>query len=554
MVGGARVTIAEVGELIESPELLDALTPEEQVLYLQLLEQRLSEWSLDHTPRGALANALASKVDWLLCGGSASGGKSETLAFHAREQAIAVPGSHGLILRTTKPELRRSFVLRTIARFAQTGDNKRAKLREMDNVLAWWWDNGSIIEFGFCLRDADVGQFLSAEYDYVCFDESTQFTPYQITMICGRLRTTHEKAKKGARPHAVFATNPGSASHEWHRELFVETTEYGRYIVILDISKGFTDDQGMIDWDKCRVHRRMVCPKTVADVAKLKIDSDNEKHLVIAFVPFGVTDNPFVDPSVMRGLNALPEMERRQKRDGDWDAFTGRYFTEFGNVHIVDPFETPLSWDYGIGLDHGYSAPFAAVFGAWDGDGNCWVFDEVYDVKLTPAQQAERVLAKLRVTRQEAPAKIRARMPVGDPSAFHSKGEGRSIADQWADAGMRAIQASNARIDGWANVREYLRVPEDGKPHLFIFSSCSNLIRELRNARQDPGRPEDVDTHGSDHALDALRYLLAIRPRRGARLRQTVKAGGSRVEQLVSKELDRIRKAGRRKERRLGLA
>jgi hypothetical protein len=46
-----------------------------------------------------------------------------------------------------------------------------------------------------------------------------------------------------------------------------------------------------------------------------------------------------------------------------------------------------------------------------------------------------------------------------------------------------------------------------------IFNSCPNLIRELQTIPIDKTRPEDVDTKASDHAYDALRYLIMSRPR-----------------------------------------
>lgn len=515
-------------------------------------------WSLVENPKSQIGHILAGKVNWTLLGGSAGGSKTETMVYHARELARNVPGSTALILRTSKPELRRSFILRTIVRFAQTGDNKRAKYAERTGVVGWWWKNGSTTEFGYARRAEDAGQYLSAEYQLVCFDESTQFDPKTITMICGRLRATTEMTERGARPHALFASNPGDISHEWHRELFVDLTEYGRYVVILDVSQGFADNDGQLDWDKLTIVDRVPAPQTVADAERFTLDIDPENHLSIAFVPFGPRDNKFIDASFMRNLNTLPEMERRQKRDGDWDAFTGRYFTEFStNTHIVAPFDVEPSWSHGIGLDWGYAAPFAAVYGMWDNDGNCWIYDEVYETKLTAPQQAALVLDKLRRTGLDGkPLTIKTRTPVADPSVFSQRGEGRSIAEQWAAAGLRTLPASNARVDGWVNVREYLRVPIDdngvGRPRLFVFDTCSELIREIRNARQDPRHPEDVDTTGSDHALDALRYLLATRPRkRRSKLNPFGDLQGADLRE--AKRLDKIRRSGRSRERRYGL-
>jgi len=54
-------------------------------------------------------------------------------------------------------------------------------------------------------------------------------------------------------------------------------------------------------------------------------------------------------------------------------------------------------------------------------------------------------------------------------------------------------------------------------PRLHIMDTCPNLEREMRNAIHNSKRIEDVDTDGSDHALDAARYGLrhAFQSRRG---------------------------------------
>ena len=48
---------------------------------------------------------------------------------------------------------------------------------------------------------------------------------------------------------------------------------------------------------------------------------------------------------------------------------------------------------------------------------------------------------------------------------------------------------------------------------LGIFNSCQNLIRELQSLPLSKTNSEDVDTKASDHAYDALRYMLMSRPR-----------------------------------------
>ena len=48
---------------------------------------------------------------------------------------------------------------------------------------------------------------------------------------------------------------------------------------------------------------------------------------------------------------------------------------------------------------------------------------------------------------------------------------------------------------------------QDGLPALQFFATCVNAIRTLPVLQRDKRRPEDCDTHGEDHAADAIRYF-----------------------------------------------
>ena len=96
-----------------------------------------------------------------------------------------------------------------------------------------------------------------------------------------------------------------------------------------------------------------------------------------------------------------------------------------------------------------------------------------------------------------------------------------SIAQQYAKEGLMGRKADNRRIDGWARLREWLAPvtfpTPDGDvtlPGLRIFDTCPETIKEFLNAMKDKNNPEDLDTTGEDHLLDACRYLLMAKPPR----------------------------------------
>ena len=90
---------------------------------------------------------------------------------------------------------------------------------------------------------------------------------------------------------------------------------------------------------------------------------------------------------------------------------------------------------------------------------------------------------------------------------------GPTVGEVLTMAGHKLRRADKNRIQGKIQVHERLKLNDKGRPKLQIFKSCPNLIRELQGIPIDPNKPEDVDTKASDHAYDALRYLIMSRPR-----------------------------------------
>jgi hypothetical protein len=63
-------------------------------------------------------------------------------------------------------------------------------------------------------------------------------------------------------------------------------------------------------------------------------------------------------------------------------------------------------------------------------------------------------------------------------------------------------------FSGIARVKSYLNT-KNGLPNIYIFSSCVNLIRELKGYYWGNG---DSPRKADDHSLDEMRYYLMSRP------------------------------------------
>lgn len=469
------IEISEADLRNASPEELEVL-----LAALEAAEANLAEWRLQ--PRQQRAEDFTKQADRtkafeLLYGGSAGGGKTDWLLWHCYMICKRYPGARCLYLRRTFPELQRSAISRSQERF----DRNDAKWNETKKE--WRFKNGSVLEFGYLEQPTDQYNFQSAEYVCVAWDELTQWPtdgPYRYLM--SRLRAPYALTKRGLVPHVVAATNPGNVGGGWVRKRWI--------------------DLGPAE--------------TIHDVA----DPETGKWCRRVFVPARLSDNAYIDQEAYEAnLSFLDTATRKALLDGSWDVVEGQYFGEFDRaVHVVEPFAIPEWWTRVRGYDFGFANPAAMLWGAFDGDGNCWIYREFYKAGLTVPAQADEI-KRLSVMRDEQgrdrPEPID--YSVADPSIWTRTGAGAPIAQQFVDQGVVFRRALNARIDGWLRVREFLAVNKvTGEPRMRIFDTCTELIRTLPMMVRDVRNPEDLNSDGEDHLVDSCRYLLMSRPR-GAR-------------------------------------
>jgi hypothetical protein len=229
------------------------------------------------------------------------------------------------------------------------------------------------------------------------------------------------------------------------------------------------------------------------------------------FIPARLQDNPYLaeDGRYEQMLEALPPVQRQQLLDGNWDVAEGAAFVEFNPFdHVVTPFEIPLHWERIKGIDYGYASESACVWGAVDpSDGTLIIYRELYQKGLLGTDLA----GMLTEMEYEDPFSVPG---VLDTACWNRTGTtGPTVGETLLRAGHKLRRADKNRIQGKIQIHEYLKLQQSGRPRLQIFNTCPNLIRELQSIPVDKSKPEDVDTHASDHAYDALRYLIMSRPR-----------------------------------------
>jgi len=149
-----------------------------------------------------------------LYGGAAGGGKSDAILM-AAAQYLHVPGYAALILRKSYTDLALEDAI-------------------MARAEGWWagldgikWDAkekrcefpaGSSITFGYLDTEMDKYRYQSAAYQFIGFDELTQFTQSRYSYLTSRCRRS-ASCKIPLRIRA--ASNPGGIGHDWVFKRFV---------------------------------------------------------------------------------------------------------------------------------------------------------------------------------------------------------------------------------------------------------------------------------------------------------------------------------------------
>ena len=277
----------------------------------------------------------------ILYGGAAGGGKSDALLMGAL-QYVHVPEYRALLFRRTYKDLALPKALMDRADEWLSGTDAKWDASER----TWKFPSGASLTFGYLENDRDKYRYQSAEFQYIAFDELTQFTETQYLYLFSRLRRL---AGQDIPLRMRAASNPGGIGHQW-------------------------------------VYRRFVNP-------------DTRKNNL--FIPARLEDNPYLDKEQYE--DSLSELDRttwRQLREGDWLAKReGALFsTELIDAQRVT--RTPALIRVVVGVDpavtSGESSDETGIVAAGlDAAGHCYILGD-YSLRGTPLDWARAVVKGFR--------------------------------------------------------------------------------------------------------------------------------------------------------------
>ena len=229
----------------------------------------------------------------VLYGGAAGGGKSAALLIGAL-QYVDIPGYSAILFRRSYTDLALPGALM---------DRTQEWLRRTDahwNDLTktWTFPKGGTLTFGYLSHTNDRYRYQSAEFQYIGFDELTQFPENDYRYLFSRLRQVKVGQVSSVPLRMRAASNPGGIGHDWVKQRFV--------------TEGST-------------HER-------------------------AFIPAKLADNPSLDAEgYIRSLSELDPITRQQLLNGDWTARHGgtKFKREWFDIVDVAPPESRFVryWD-----------------------------------------------------------------------------------------------------------------------------------------------------------------------------------------------------------------
>lgn len=453
----------------------------------------MTELRIALQPKQKAFKEAIEKFPVTLYGGAKGGGKSHGLRNILLLRRFQYGGSSGAIFRRTYPELEANH----IRPLFQEHPSLREFWSESKKLLSF--PNGSTLQFCHCANENDVDLYQGREMNDLAIDEAGQWTEPMFRKLQG--------SNRSSKPHisarSILTGNPGGVGHAWLKRLFIEK----RY-------------------------------------------NERERPGDYTFIQALVDDNPALlenDPDYVHRLNAEPnEALRKAYRYGDWDIFAGQFFSEIRReTHFIRPFALPDHWTRFGAYDFGFNHPAAFGWFAFDEDGNVFLYREL----VRPQLRVDQFAAELnRYADTKLLQYIKAGHDCWAQKGVLKTGTPPTIAEEFSNHGIYLQRAAIDRINGAAQVRQYLawQGRPGNRPKFFIFDTCPLSFDCLTRMQHDPDRLEDVlkvdategDPFSGDDCYDMIRYGLMSRPIETKAISPRLRPGTPEMVAHFKKEMD----------------
>lgn len=292
-------------------------------------EPKLTKF-IPHYPYAKQAAFLLLDTKEGFYGGAAAGGKSDALLMAAL-QYVDIPGYRALLLRRTFQDLSLPGALMDRMKQWMAPFIWRKEVTWIEKEKTFLFPSGASITFGYLESENDKYRYQSAEFQFIGFDELTQFTETQYTYMFSRLRRL--KHAKNVPLRMRGASNPDGIGLEWVKQRFiVEGPSKGRIFIPAKL-----EDNPHLDQESYEQSLEELDPITRARLREGNWDIREEGKLFNRSW-FGTVE-PYQLPDYMRKVRywdlASSEEPKANQRSNDPDYSVGLLLGEFRGIYYV---------------------------------------------------------------------------------------------------------------------------------------------------------------------------------------------------------------------------
>lgn len=240
------------------------------------------------------------------------------------------PDYRAILFRRTYGELEKSLIERARQYLPKLG----ASYNEQKKT--WAFPSGAKLIFSHMQHVSDVEEHLSAEYQFVGFDEGTTFEEKQFTFLMSRLRSS-----TGIPCRIRWASNPADDDNHWLIK------RYAPWIDTRPTYAGYRAKAG-----------ETLYFSVEDDGSERIVPKGTPGALARCYFPAKLTDNPTLmknDPGYADRIRRMGPAAAKRYLDGDWFArdVKGALFdqADFDRYRIPDPRSVPPLRYVAIGVD-----------------------------------------------------------------------------------------------------------------------------------------------------------------------------------------------------------
>lgn len=242
---------------------------------------------------------------------------------------------------------------------------------------------------------------------------------------------------------------------------------------------------------------------------EIYLNKHNNPEIWYEFIEW--KDNPFLSKEEISLMEkTLDESTLNARKYGKFATAEGLVYPEFDeSIHVIEPFPIPFEWQDLLSIDPGLNNPTSVHWYAVDYDNNVYVVAEHYVAGKDIDWHTERIKEISDRLGWHRDRKGRIEALIDSAASQRTLSSVKSVSELFFERGILVDTNVNKDLfSGIARVKSYLK-RDNGMPNLYIFSSCVNLIREIKGYFWGMG---DHPVKKNDHSLDELRYYLMKKP------------------------------------------